>query len=157
MATVDPPPLPKQMPPVSDLARAGETAVRPTAVLAGDEAPLGIKEQAALDEIRRRLREGAEVICVVRSRDPQAKSEVIILDKVSPALLGQLSAMARTRDPLLSTSLEIPRKREASGGRPGAGYSKAGPGATAAPRRPPARNWAGSTGGWRSSSVSRLK
>ena len=123
LATVDPPPLPKQMPAASDPARAGEAPVRPTAVPGGAVAPLSIEEQAALEEIRRRLREGAEVICVVRSRDPEAKSEVIILDRVSPALLGQLSAMARSQDPLLSTSLEIPRKREATGGRPRAGYS----------------------------------
>ncbi len=157
LATVDPPPLPKRMPRASDPAQAGETPVRPGAVPAGAVAPLGIEEQAALDEIRRRLREGAEVICVVRSRDPEAKSEVIILDKVSPALLGQLSAMARTQDPLLSTSLEIPRKRQASGGRSRPGYSKARWGASAAPRRPPARNWAGSTGGWRPGGESRLK
>jgi len=157
LAAVDPPPLPKRMPRASDPARAGETPVRPTAASGGAAAPLSIGEQAALDEIRRRLREGAEVICVVRSRDPEAKSEVIILDKVSPALLGQLSAMARTQDPLLSTSLEIPRKREASDGRPRPGYSETRRGASPVPRRPPARNWAGSTGGWRSGGESRLK
>jgi len=60
---------------------------------------LSIAEQAALDEIRRRLREGAEVICVVRSRrNPLAKSEVIMLDKASPDFLKLLAAEAGTQN-----------------------------------------------------------
>lgn len=60
-------------------------------------------EQAALEELRKRLRDGAEVICVVRPRnDPQAKSEVIVLDRVSPAFFQQLYAETRpqSRQPL---------------------------------------------------------
>ena len=40
------------------------------------------EEQAAMDEILRRHAEGAEVICVIRSRtNPQAQSEIIVVDK----------------------------------------------------------------------------
>ncbi len=64
-------------------------------------------EQAALEELRKRLRDGAEVICVVRPRnDPQAKSEVIVLDRVSPAFFQQLYAETRPQpnNPLTSTN-----------------------------------------------------
>jgi hypothetical protein len=67
------------------------------AVAAGEPAnsaspPLSLEEQAALNEIRQRLRDGAEVICVVRPRnDPGAKTEIIVLEKVSPAFFEQLA------------------------------------------------------------------
>ncbi len=61
-----------------------------------DATPLSRAERAALDEIRRRLDEGAEVVCVIRSRtDPSARSEIIMLDRVSPAFLKELAAESR--------------------------------------------------------------
>ena len=58
------------------------------------------REVAALAEIRRRKAEGAEVICIVRSRtNPQAPSEVFVFDQVSPeflqGLLGESGIAAR--------------------------------------------------------------
>lgn len=60
--------------------------------------PLSPEERAAISEIRR-MAEGAEVICIVRSlTDPQAKSQIIVLDKASPAFLDQLASEARVQD-----------------------------------------------------------
>lgn len=95
-------PAPSQQPP---MVRAGSSSAAATAsgafpppsnaapVAPGELTP---HEQAALEELRTRLRDGAEVICVVRPRnDPQAKSEVIVLDRVSPAFFQQLYAETR--------------------------------------------------------------
>ncbi len=105
LVAVDPPVMPKRMPPVADPRSKTESPLRPVS------APLRPAEQAALDEIRQRLHEGAEVICVVRSRrDPMAKSEIIVLDKASPDFLQQLAAEAGSHHSRRLTSLEIPRK-----------------------------------------------
>jgi len=159
LATADPPPLPKQMPRPSDPFAADEHPLRPMAASVGGDpgrrpsaaAPLGVEEQAALDEIRQRLQAGAEVICVVRSPDPQAQSEIFVLDKASPAFLGQLSAMARPKEPLLSTSLEIPRKPQPAAAPPRPKSSRTAAGAAPATRRPLAGSWPGNPGGWRPS------
>ncbi|MBN1395833.1 MAG: trypsin-like peptidase domain-containing protein [Pirellulales bacterium] len=92
LAAVAPPPLPERMP-------GGHNP--PAAAAPGELTP---PERAALDEIRRRLREGAEVICVIRPRnDPTAKSEVIVLDRASIAFLERLAAERRL------TSFKTPR------------------------------------------------
>ncbi len=73
---------------------------------------LNPSEQAAMDEIRRRLKEGAEVVCVIRSRsNPQSKSEVIMLDKASPEFIEQLAAETQSQEGRQPTSLEIPGPR----------------------------------------------
>jgi len=102
LVAVDPPPMPKRMPRNADGWSPGGTSEvsldstparqwRPP----HDSPQLSAAEQAALDEIRRRLKEGAEVICVVRSRaDPNAQSEVIMLDRASPGFLRQLASEA---------------------------------------------------------------
>jgi thiol-disulfide isomerase/thioredoxin len=153
LATVGPPPLPKQMPRSSDPLPAGEHPLRPTAASVGSAAPLRLEEQAALDEITQRLREGAEVVFVVTPRDPQAKSDVFILEQASPAFLGQLSAMARRHDPLLSTSLEVPKRPEPAGIAPSVMSAQTPAYAAPAPRRPLPCNWPATTGGWRPSVV----
>ncbi|GAB6164954.1 hypothetical protein JCM19992_09540 [Thermostilla marina] len=52
---------------------------------------LTAREQAALEEIRRRQAAGYEVICIVRPKsDPQAESDVIVLENVSQAFVNQL-------------------------------------------------------------------
>ena len=80
-------------------------------------AGLNPSEQAAMDEIRRRLKEGAEVVCIVRSRrDPQSKSEVIMLDKASPEFLQQLAAETQSQKGRQETSLELPRPKQPSPG-----------------------------------------
>ncbi len=99
LVSVTPPTMSKQMP------APGATAVAQ---------PLRADEQAALDEIHRRLQEGAEVICVIRPRNnPAARSEVIMLDRVSSAFLKQLAAEAGSQGSTHLTSFEIP----AEGGR----------------------------------------
>jgi len=125
LVALTPPPVPKQMP------RPGDPnceAVVPTNLpgdLAGRGQPdrtspldrsqprqgLSGEELAALEEIRERREQGAEVICVVRSRsDPHAPSEIIVLDRVSPAFLEQLAAQSRSPRQTTRhlTSLEIP-------------------------------------------------
>jgi hypothetical protein len=59
------------------------------------------------------LKEGAEVVCIVRSRrDPLAKSEVIMLDKASPEFLQQLAAETQSQEGRQETSLELPRPKQ---------------------------------------------
>ena len=74
-----------------------------------DELPaLDRDERTALAEIRRRLDEGHEVVCIIRPRDnPQAKSEVLVLDKVSSDFLRHLEAAAHAADkPRFTSSRE---------------------------------------------------
>ena len=121
-----PPPMAERMPPPSDPSPPDRLPARPVSAPVDGSPRLSATEQAALDEIRRRLQEGAEickrleegaeVICVVRSRrDPRAKSEIIMLDKVSPQFLKQLAAEAGARGPrdLVPTLMEIPRNAQA--------------------------------------------
>jgi hypothetical protein len=69
-------------------------------------------EQAALEEIQRHLKDGAEVVCVIRPRNaPGAKSEVIMIDKASPELVKQLSAASQNKDSIQRTSLDVARPR----------------------------------------------
>jgi hypothetical protein len=96
LAVSDPPSMPKKMPPPSDLLRLteapGQPATPPVAAPADNSPPLSPDEQAALEEIQRRKAEGAELICIIRSRtDPLRRSEVIVLDRVSPGFLKQLT------------------------------------------------------------------
>ena len=73
---------------------------------------LAAHEQAALDEIRRRMKEGAEVVCIVRPRNnPEAKSDVIILDHASPELVKRLAAESRRQGQPFETALELPKPR----------------------------------------------
>jgi len=78
------------------------------AIAAASPRRLGAAEQATLDEIRRRLEEGAEVICVVHPRnDPGARGEITLMEKASPQFLRQLAAEARMQNNLQPTSLEV--------------------------------------------------
>ncbi len=102
IAAVAPPPMPGSMPGANGMASP-----------ASEPSGLTPREQAALDEIRRRLKEGAEVVCVIRPRNkPGAKSEVIILDRASPEFLERLAAERRLQEGCRLTSLELPRPRE---------------------------------------------
>jgi thiol-disulfide isomerase/thioredoxin len=86
---------------------------QPTATAGMSAAGLNPGEQAAMDEIRHRLKEGAEVVCIVRSRrNPQTKSEVIMLDKASPEFLQQLAAEAQSQQGRQETSLELPQPKQ---------------------------------------------
>ncbi len=97
-----PPPMPERMP--------GTERLPPLAATPNRMSP---QEQAALDEIRRNLKDGAEVICVIRPRNnPTAKSQVIMLDRASPEFLERLAAERRLQDGCRETSLETPRPRK---------------------------------------------
>jgi hypothetical protein len=61
----------------------------PTAV---DSAPVTSQEQAALEEINRRSAD-SEVICIIRPRAPGGRSEVIKLDRASPAFVRALGSV----------------------------------------------------------------
>lgn len=102
IAAVAPPPMPGSMPGTNRMASP-----------ASERSGMSPHEQAALDEIRRRLKEGAEVVVVIRPRNnPGAKSEVIMLDRASPEFLERLAAERRLQEGLRPTSLETPRPRE---------------------------------------------
>ena len=118
------PSMPRQMPggpePMPRELSAGSTAV---------PAGLPAHEQAAMEEIRRHIKEGAEVVCIVRSREnPGAKSEVIMLDHASPEFISQLSSVARSQDQPRQTSLELrtPRKKLLEWSAPGTGVADGG-------------------------------
>ena len=69
------------------------------------------EEVATLAELRDKAR-NAEVICIVRPTDPHAKSEIIVLDKASPAFLKQLGDSQADNPPAEPaarlTSLDVP-------------------------------------------------
>ena len=91
----------------ADLASAGSGASRAAVPPAG----LPPHEQAALEEIRRSLREGAEVVVVVRPRgNPDAQSEVIMLDHVSPEFLKHLAAEQQPHGAPYATSSKPHKK-----------------------------------------------
>jgi thiol-disulfide isomerase/thioredoxin len=121
------PQMPRTISPaVNPIALAGNMG---QAIGAPATSPAGLSptEQAALEEIRRRVKEGAEVVCVVRSRsNPLAKSEVIMIDKASPAFVEQLAAEAKAQQGPQLTSLEVPKPKQ------------------------PALQWPGNAQGWRS-------
>jgi thiol-disulfide isomerase/thioredoxin len=88
---------------------AGIPPVTPPAV--APEAGLASHEQAALDEIRRSLKGGAEVVVVVRPRgNPDAQSEVIMLDHASPEFLKQLAAEQSPHGPPYATAFKPHKK-----------------------------------------------
>ena len=60
--------------------------------------PLSAEERATLASIRDKARD-SEVVCIVRPlNDPQAKSEVIMLNQASAGFVSQLKAEARTQE-----------------------------------------------------------
>ncbi|MCR4413660.1 MAG: serine protease, partial [Thermoguttaceae bacterium] len=99
MVAVNTPAMPRHMPPPEDIVQptdmtrdlpaSGREAAPPSANPKGSLTP---EERAALEEIHRRKAAGAEVICVIRPRDnPQARSEIIVLDRASPEFLRSLT------------------------------------------------------------------
>jgi thiol-disulfide isomerase/thioredoxin len=96
-----PPPLPKQMPDSTIMQTAATQQISPEpgrppvaahagGIAASSDPRLSEAEQAALAEIGRRSR-GAEVICIVRPSDPKAKSEIFVLQNVSPEFIQKLT------------------------------------------------------------------
>lgn len=99
LVAVTAPEMPSEMPAPSAPAEAAAGAPVPTSSrhVAPPAGPsnLSPEEAAALEEIRRRQAQGAEVICIIRApNDPTGKSEILRLDKASPAFLEALAREA---------------------------------------------------------------
>jgi hypothetical protein len=100
------PSMAAEMPSPADTVKWTEAPGRPAAAaprndVSRSDAPrsdasrneLTADERATLEEIDRRKRDGAEVIFIIRSRtNPSAPSEIIVLDKASPAFVDRLTA-----------------------------------------------------------------
>ncbi|MBA3484981.1 MAG: trypsin-like peptidase domain-containing protein [Pirellulales bacterium] len=73
-------------------AAAAPAAAAPTPAMAqAAAAALSPQDQAVLDEINRRGAD-SEVICIIRPREPGGRSDVIKIDRASPALVQALSS-----------------------------------------------------------------
>jgi len=85
IAATDPPAMPKQMPSPSDWSPSRDVAppemsVRPVSATLGSAAGLSAAQRTALEEIRRHMLAGDELVIVARRRqDPQARSEIIMI------------------------------------------------------------------------------
>ncbi|HID77765.1 MAG TPA: hypothetical protein EYP56_17435 [Planctomycetaceae bacterium] len=92
------PAMPKTMPAPRAPAEVASTSVGAATGDGSASGGLSPEAQAALEEILRRADEGAEVICIIRSRtDPTAPSEIITLNHVPPAFAEKLAAEATRR------------------------------------------------------------
>ncbi len=99
LVAVDPPSMPTQMPPAMGASP-----------LADPEPRLSSAEQAALDEVQRRMKDGREVIIVVRDpKNPLAKSEIFVLQNASEQFLQAVDVQSPAEQPLRRTSLEVPK------------------------------------------------
>jgi hypothetical protein len=97
------------MPGSADLASLGSMPASAAQTASG----LAPAERAALDEIRRQVKEGADVTIIVHSRsNPNAKSEVYQLDHASREFVRQISAEADSKSGRIETSLELPKPRK---------------------------------------------
>jgi hypothetical protein len=95
--------------PTAHFATATADKALPTST--HDSGAMANGEQAVMDKIRRRAGEGSEVVCIIRDRNnPQAKSEVITLDRASPAFVNELTLAGRSQNVPQETSLEVPKR-----------------------------------------------
>jgi hypothetical protein len=76
--------------PTTEGATVPVTPIAATSAAIASSNGLSPAEQAALEEILRR-RVDAEVVCIIRPKDPSGKSEVITLDRVSPEFVQALA------------------------------------------------------------------
>lgn len=110
LASAASPAMPKRMPqvdatPLTPGPVPADNMVTPASALELVH-PLSPEERDALYEIQRRKTEGAEVLCIIRPADPKQRSEVIMLDKASPAFMQEIAAAARSEDPRRLTSMD---------------------------------------------------
>jgi thiol-disulfide isomerase/thioredoxin len=75
-----------------------QVVVQPAGTETAEPAGLSAVEQAAWEEIMSRAA-GAEVICIIRPKEPGGQSEVITLDDVSPEFVRALTARQKTAQP----------------------------------------------------------
>lgn len=110
-ATATPPAMPPRMPMTRTPAAGPDMSVVATSNAVGEATlqTLSASERATLAELQR-VDGDAEVICIVRSRNnPQAKSEIIVLDKASPEFLRQLAAERNPQPARHLTSFDVSR------------------------------------------------
>lgn len=108
--------LPRMPGPAADPRRGSPGAMDPFAPSNTAAAGRGLNdaERATIAQLERGS-DHAEVICIVRSlNNPQAKSEVIMLDRASSAFLQQLSADRQAQESRHLTSLRSQKRRETS-------------------------------------------
>jgi S1-C subfamily serine protease len=107
-AAAGPADLASSTPPPPPAAVIPATAIEPI-----DNLPLPAREQAALDEIHRREREGAKVIIVVCPNGRNdGKGDVIVVEHASQGFVKQINAEGRSQDRHYEkTSLELPKPR----------------------------------------------
>ncbi|MEX0938453.1 MAG: trypsin-like peptidase domain-containing protein [Pirellulales bacterium] len=84
---------------------AGAVAASATS---GQDALAGLSpdEQTALAELSARSA-GAEIICIIRPKQPGAKSEILVLDNASSSLIERISAARQTQDDAQLTSMDV--------------------------------------------------
>lgn len=105
-------PIPQPSQP-SDRTSPGAVELASLNAPAGPSAVLPAHEQAAMDEIHRRKKAGDEIVIIVRPRDnPDAKSEVFMIERASPEFRKQIASEARLQDRPQETSLGMPRPRK---------------------------------------------
>ena len=108
----DLPAMPAKMPAANLPAASRSTAPAAKTALRRE---LTSEEAATIAELREKAR-GAEVICIVRPlANPNAKSEIIVLDKASPAFLDQLGIEQHSQSARRLTSMEVPADSAARG------------------------------------------
>jgi len=125
-ATSEPPSMPMQMPKhdsaialtsgssPAPVVLSEASARHPAELAATAEAArsaldrMSAAERATLEELKERVQD-AEVICIVRPlNDPNAKSEIIVLNQASPLFVEQISRAAQVRRPTNLTSHSVP-------------------------------------------------
>jgi thiol-disulfide isomerase/thioredoxin len=98
--------------PAAPMGAMGPAARIIPAVATEPASALPAHEQAALNEIQRRVDEGSEVICIVRPRgNPEAKSDVIVLDHASQEFLKRLATVGQRQAAPASPPPDLPRPR----------------------------------------------
>jgi thiol-disulfide isomerase/thioredoxin len=104
---------PNRLSPAADRSMPAitETAITPTSATShlqpGDQ--LTPDEQSAVDVLREKAK-NSEVICIFRPlNDPQAKSDIIVLDHASPALIRQLTGLPQANSSRQLTSMATSR------------------------------------------------
>ncbi len=156
LVAVTPPPMPEQMPMSANAADNPSSPLRAAAAESSQPAPMTVAEQAALNEIRRFLQQGAQVTCVIRPANAQERTQVIMLDNVSHEFLEQLASGGNVMGSRQLTSMEVPRETPVS--RDSGANGSVGPIGGGLPQLPVARrsdriDWAGKTPGWRASNL----
>lgn len=94
------PAMPKAMPEADPIQHLTQSRDNPqaTPVRKGTVNTLTAEEQRLIDELRRHRAQGAEIVCIIRTKQsPEAQSEVFLFENASPQLVEQLAAEGFTR------------------------------------------------------------